>query len=184
MKNVLKFWIFIFLPYLILGCSRNVNINSKGVENQKPGRFWTKKDFSEDIYYPIHVSEIDISKTGEFKTDAFSFEHEGFYTAGLYLNEIPEEYKFSAKNYDNFKTTLEVNIFQGNDLVLSQKLNKPLLHFWSKQGNGIMLNSFKVPDELLNKKIISCSIKILVPDKEFSNNYGPVKFFIKKMFEY
>ncbi len=79
---------------------------------------------------------------------------------------------------------LSIEFLVDNKIIFSQRINEPLIYFWSKYGKGIWLKKFNVPEQLPLDKEIYCVVKVLVPDQEFWEAYGPVRFFIEKTFEY
>lgn len=140
-----------------------------------------------DLYKRIITEEIDITKKGEEEVE-FKNKYVGDYIVGILL----KNFDFETMYHDKPDSILgiEVNFYLDNKLVLShiegfkEKKYSPTYGGKVSYESGYYFLGYDCPKDLPINKTIICKIKILEPDTNFNDKYGPVKFFIEKITDY
>jgi hypothetical protein len=180
MKIVASFFAIIISIYLIFvfGLSKII-LRSPSVNK-------TVKGLTElflrptDLYTPLFIKDLDISRKNESISTDFKIKYLGPYFVGLILktsnnnvlfNKIPTDLKLSVSFFDNGK------------LLKTDAPQDQLSPFSSNYhgGESFYFLMFKCPEEIPLNKSITCEIKVLNPDKQLIDEYGPSSVFVARL---
>ncbi len=126
--------------------------------------------------------EIDISNKGAIIHSELINKHKGNYSAGIYLKNFSEGQAFSGEYLRKNIFTLKIGIYfyVNHSLVLSKIVEGHWSPFASQNGGGLIFVSYRTPEDLPLHTTISCEVKIIEPDINLSNAYGPARFYIRQ----
>ncbi|NTV14167.1 MAG: hypothetical protein HGA96_09610 [Desulfobulbaceae bacterium] len=126
--------------------------------------------------------EIDISRIGAIYRYQFTNKYKGNHSAGIFLKGFSKGGLFSEEYLKNNKFTLMVNIdfYVDKKLTISKIFEGLWYPFVCEKVGGLIFMFYKTPNDLPINKLISCEVKIIAPDKNLSDTYGPARFYIGK----
>ncbi|MEW6089287.1 MAG: hypothetical protein AB1498_13400 [bacterium] len=135
-----------------------------------------------DFYNYLINEELDITKKGLIKRIEFKNKYTGKYDVGVLLDKMSDEIYFKplSERY-NLKLKIQIDFYLQNSLILSYFIENKYDPFIGRNDNGFSFFTYECPKDLAISKLITCELRIIEPDDELYNTYGPVKFYIRKM---
>ena len=138
----------------------------------------------EDLFELVTQMEIDPATVGDNHETQLRIKYDGPYNFGImmekYESSIPDA--FRTKQYA-LTTRLQIELLEGTNLLHSVKTTDDYSPFIGLRGNGLMLGTFETPDDVPNKKNITCKVSVLSSDEVLPKQYGTVTFYIQKASE-
>ncbi len=135
-----------------------------------------------DLYDPLYVKEIDLTKPGTVYECEFINKYKGNHTIGIAV-ERPPDLEKSSKEW-NSEIKIEVYAeYDQKPLLLSQLVRKPYYpYLWGHIGKGgFALVGYRSPDALPLHKRLKCRFTVNKLDKAFMNHeYGKTMLYVSK----
>jgi hypothetical protein len=130
-----------------------------------------------DLYEYIVKEPIKIKKKAILTELNLKHDYVGTYFVGFLISNPPD---YNKPIVSNAKLKLLIT----HDNV---SLHEMILNRWSnrfggpgKKKSGIILGSYKVPEDIPLKMYTKATISIVSPDPLFENSYGGIDFFIRR----
>lgn len=128
----------------------------------------------EDLYTPLVLKNLDVSRKGEIVEAEFNNQYEGTHDLGIYVSKRIES---------ELKSQLRITVSGDKGVILERVLDRNEFQFWGweKGKSGVALMVYEAPSELPLNVPLRIRAEVVVPDKEFIKKYGPTMFFVRKM---
>ena len=139
-----------------------------------------------DLYDLLIKEELDISKKGLIKRFEFKNKYAGRHDGGVLLDRFTNDLYFVplSQRYQ-LKLKMEVNFFVQNSLILSRVVADEYSPFVGvRKGSGFSFFIYECPKDLPVNKLITCEVIVIEPDSTLNTFYGPVRFYIKKNWDF
>lgn len=137
-----------------------------------------------DYWVPVLLEDFDISNENQITNYHFHNKYKGLNLIILRLENYSSDvdHDIWAKKYiPELKMRLSFKI--NGEEYLSKDIENISSTLWSFQEkeSGLTIAHYKCPDDLPIDSVITCEVKIIVPDPELASKCGPVKFVIQKI---
>ncbi|MBU4488532.1 MAG: hypothetical protein KKI13_05650 [Candidatus Omnitrophica bacterium] len=132
----------------------------------------------DDLYDYLMYEKIDVTKAGAVREFTFKNKYLGRHSFGIVLDNYSQDLYF---NKSALKLKMQVSFYIENNLYISHTVESDYYSFTGRHKGGFGFDSYRCPDDLPKDKIITCRIAVITPDKEISDKYGPIMFYVKKM---
>jgi len=134
-----------------------------------------------DLYDLLFKQRIGIHETGLVAKGTVKFKYRGRYSFGIFLDggTVPLSTRFWLKEYP-WKLKLKLKFFHGDRLMHELTSDDDLTPFGSSEGDGLILGTFEVPEEVPMRADVVCECEVVHGDPMLDKTYGPVHVYIKK----
>lgn len=144
-------------------------------------KFWRYVNPPKNYFSPLVDFELDISRQGTVKRFKFTNKYRGNHDLGIFLDNFDFDV-FFAKSKDRYKSKLnmEIDFYVNNLAIMSKTIGTGYSPILGPYGGGLIFVHYKAPKDLPLNQEIECEVKIITPDKELLDRYGPARFYIQK----
>jgi len=135
-----------------------------------------------DLYDPLCIKEIDLSKSGIVYECEFTNKYKGNHTIGIAVENPPDPEKSSKEWSSEIKIEVYGEYDQG-PLLLSQLVRKPYYIYFGGHisKGGFALIGYRSPDVLPLYRKLKCRFIVNKLDKAFMNGeYGKTMLCVSK----
>lgn len=142
----------------------------------------------DDMYYPrLLEAEVDLSRRGVAGVWSFEHRYRGGHVAGLYLQGAWDDPEFRSKDHALSPLELNVTLYQGEAAVRSFHVTaEEFFPFTLKRelGRGYEFLRYETPAGIPFEGPLSVAVEVETPDAELARAYGPIFFFIRKVYDF
>lgn len=131
-----------------------------------------------DLYDSIAVIDIDLEKGKEYDEFTITHRYKGTYAFGIFIERIPE-YGTPVESEATLHFELKNNsksLFKATTSKWSSRFGGP-----GKKEAGVILGSYKVPDDIAPGNAVTVTISLVKNDDKFEEHYGKQTFFIRRL---
>lgn len=144
-------------------------------------KFWHYINPPKNYFKPLVDCELDISQQGIVKKFKFTHRYKGNYNAGIFLSNFDFDVFFAESKYRyKPKLQMEIKFYANNSVIMSKTTGNGYSPILCEHGGGLIFVHYKTPNDLPVDQEIECEVKIITPDKELQDSYGPARFYIRK----
>jgi hypothetical protein len=138
------------------------------------------------FFPPKDLYECKLYKTleqhQEFQSYQFSLKYIGLYDCETILEKFSDEMYYQKQHGSSLEILFK--FYDVNDKLIYQKQTKGnYVPFIGKNGGGLKLFQFHVPEDIPEDQEITCKLIVINKDDALYNKYGPIKLCIKKASE-
>ncbi len=131
-----------------------------------------------DLYDSIVVMDVDLVKGKSYSDLELTHKYKGTYAFGILIEKIPE-YGTPVES----DATLHFELRNNSKSLFSTTTSKWSSRFGGpgKTEAGIILGSYKVPDDISIGDTVTAKISLVKNDDKFEEYYGKQTFFIRRL---
>jgi hypothetical protein len=131
-----------------------------------------------DLYEPLVLEPISLKEKVVLSELPLNHSYVGTYSIGIYMDNVP---RFTSPIKSD--AAIELSISHGGKTLFEERYNKwtSLLGAPGTKNSGVILGSYRVPDNIPLKVQAEAKITVIATDSTFENKYGNLVFFVRRI---
>lgn len=131
-----------------------------------------------DLYEPLILEPISLKENVVLPELPLYHSYIGTYSIGIYMDKAP---RFTSPIKSD--AAIELSISHGGNILFEERYDKwtSTLGAPGTENSGVILGSYRVPDNIPLKLQTEAKISVISADSTFENKYGKLVFFIRRI---